>query len=347
MTSPRLRIALTMGDPAGVGPEVLLKAVRELGPSVATGKMNLVAVGTRSCFERAAKLCDIDVTFEPSGRGGSWPCMPFEEAAKAQAEFSLGAVSAEAGRLAYMAIDRAVTLTLAGDVDAMVTAPINKEALNAAGYAYAGHTELLAELTNSTDSCMMLAHDRLRVTHISTHTPLSEVPSRVTSKRVTRVVELTIDALRDLGIHDPKIGVCGLNPHAGEGGMFGSEDLDVLLPVIESFQVRGVKIEGPLPGDTIFVKAIAGDFDAVVAMYHDQGHIPVKLLGFSVDSKTGKWTNLSGVNVTLGLPIIRTSVDHGTAFDIAGLGEASAQSMVDAIQFAYAMAERRIKRRGG
>ena len=343
MKSPRPRIALTMGDPAGVGPEVLLKAAQELGPSVAAGKMDLIAVGTLSCFERAAKLFDFDVTFGPVGQGGGWPCLPFEEAAEAKADFSLGAVSAEAGRLAYMAIDRAVALTLAGDVDAIVTAPINKEALNAAGYAYAGHTELLAELTGSTDSCMMLAHDRLRVTHISTHTPLSEVPSRVTSERVTRVVELTIDALRDLGISDPRIGVCGLNPHAGEGGMFGSEDRDVLRPVIENFQARGVQIEGPLPGDTIFVKAVAGDFDAVVAMYHDQGHIPVKLLGFSVDSKTGKWTNLSGVNVTLGLPIIRTSVDHGTAFDIAGLGEASAQSMVEAIQFASAMAERRVK----
>jgi 4-hydroxythreonine-4-phosphate dehydrogenase len=332
-----------MGDPAGVGPEVLLKAVQELGPSVAAGNMDLIAVGTRSCFERAAKLYDLDVTFGPVERGGGWPCLPFEEAAKAQADFSLGVVSAEAGRLAYMAIDRAVALTLAGDVDAIVTAPINKEALNAAGYAYAGHTELLAELTGSTDSCMMLAHDKLRVTHISTHTPLSEVPSRVTSERVIRVVGLTIDALRDLGISDPRIGVCGLNPHAGEGGMFGSEDREVLRPVIESFQARGVQIEGPLPGDTIFVKAVAGDFDAVVAMYHDQGHIPVKLLGFSVDSKTGKWTNLSGVNVTLGLPIIRTSVDHGTAFDIAGRGEASAQSMVEAIHFASAMAERRAK----
>lgn len=343
MPSPKPRIAMTMGDPAGVGPEVLLKAARDLGPAVATGKMDLVAVGTRSCFEQAAQQFDLDVALGKVGQGGGWPCLPFDEAAEAQVEFSLGEVSAEAGRLAYKAIERAVALTVAGEVDAIVTAPINKEALNAAGYAYSGHTELLADLTGSTDSCMMLAHDRLRVTHISTHTPLSEVPSRVTSERVTRVVDLTIDALRDLGVSDPRIGVCGLNPHAGEGGMFGSEDRDILGPVIESFQARGVQIEGPLPGDTIFVKAVAGDFDAVVAMYHDQGHIPVKLLGFSVDSKTGKWTNLSGVNVTLGLPIIRTSVDHGTAFDIAGLGEASAQSMVEAIQFASAMAERRVK----
>ncbi len=162
---------------------------------------------------------------------------------------------------------------------------------------------------------------------------------------MTRVIELTIEALHDLGIADPRIGVCGLNPHAGEGGMFGDEERAVLRPLIEDFRQRGVRIDGPLPGDTIFVKAVAGEFDAVVAMFHDQGHIPVKLLGFSVDPETGRWTGLSGVNVTLGLPIIRTSVDHGTAFDIAGRGEANAQSMVEAIEFAAVMAARRVAAR--
>jgi 4-hydroxythreonine-4-phosphate dehydrogenase len=331
-----------MGDPAGVGPEVLLKAVRELSPAVKAGKMDLIAVGARSCLEQAAQTCKLEVVIGPADGPGGWPVLPFDEAAEAEQELAIGAVSAEAGRLAYKAIERAVALTLEGSVDAIVTAPINKEALNAAGYSYAGHTELLAELTDSRDSCMMLAHERLRVTHVSTHTPLSRVPSQVTPERVTRVIELTIEALHDLGIADPCIGVCGLNPHAGEGGMFGDEEGTVLGPVIEDFRQRGQRIDGPVPGDTIFVKAVAGDFDAVVAMFHDQGHIPVKLLGFSVDPETGRWTGLSGVNVTLGLPIIRTSVDHGTAFDIAGRGEANAQSMVEAIEFAAAMAVRRV-----
>ena len=207
---------------------------------------------------------------------------------------------------------------MAGAIDGIVTAPINKEALNAAGYAFAGHTEILAELTGSKGSCMLLAHDRLKVSHVTTHVALADVPKRITPERLRRVFALTHQAMVDLGIPKPRIGVAALNPHAGENGLFGREDIDVIAPVIEEFRGQGMSFAGPVPGDTVFVKALGGQFDAVVAMFHDQGHVAVKTLGFAMDPATGRMTALSGVNVTLGLPIVRTSVDHGTAFDIAG-----------------------------
>ncbi|MBN9023511.1 MAG: 4-hydroxythreonine-4-phosphate dehydrogenase PdxA, partial [Rhizobiales bacterium] len=222
---------------------------------------------------------------------------------------------------------------------AIVTGPISKEAINLAGHAYSGHTDMLADLTGSRDTCMLLAHDRLRVAHVSTHVALAKVPSLVTPARITRVLDLTFAALRRFGIAEPRIAVAALNPHAGEGGLFGREDAEVIAPTVEAYRARGEVVSGPISGDTVFVRALGGEFDAVVAMYHDQGHIPLKLLGFHVDPATGKWTALSGVNITLGLPFLRTSVDHGTAFDIAGKGIASAQSMVEAIDFAVAMSE--------
>ena len=226
---------------------------------------------------------------------------------------------------------------MAGRIAAIVTAPISKEAVNLAGYAYAGHTDMLADLTGSRDTCMLLAHENLRVAHVSTHVALARVPSLVTPERLTRVLELTLDALHRFGIEKPRIAVAALNPHAGEGGLFGTEDATVIAPTVEAFRQRGADVSGPIPGDTVFVRALGNEFDAVIAMYHDQGHIPLKLLGFRIDPVARKWTALSGVNITLGLPFVRTSVDHGTAFDIAGKGIASAQSMVEAIDFAIAM----------
>ncbi|MEO8011170.1 MAG: 4-hydroxythreonine-4-phosphate dehydrogenase PdxA, partial [Dokdonella sp.] len=225
-------------------------------------------------------------------------------------------------------------LALAGHAGAICTAPLNKEALNLAGHHFSGHTELLAQLTGARDSVMMLAHGNMRVSHISTHTALSNVPARVTPERVRRVIELTDEALRRLGVAAPRIAVAALNPHAGEGGLFGREDIDVTAPTLAQLKAEGLDVHGPVPGDTVFVKLRAGQFDAVVAMYHDQGHIPVKLLGFHIDPATGTWDALSGVNVTLGLPIVRTSVDHGTAHDIAGKGIASAMSLVEAVDYA-------------
>jgi len=328
------RLGLTMGDPAGIGPEIILKSLELLRERVAAGELAPVVVGTASCIADAARYLGLEVELTSEPAPAVWPKVRVIEAAAAAAPTPPGQLSAEGGRLAFAAIERAVQLAMAGEIDAIVTAPINKEALNAAGYAYAGHTEILAELTGSKDSCMLLAHDRLMVSHVTTHVALAEVPRRITPERLRRVFELTHQALLDLGIARPRIGVCALNPHAGEGGLFGREDVDVILPVIEEFRARGMAFEGPVPGDTVFVKALGGQFDAVVAMFHDQGHVAVKTLGFAMDPATGRMSALSGVNVTLGLPIIRTSVDHGTAFDIAGKGLANTQSMIEAIEFA-------------
>ncbi|MGQ0664063.1 MAG: 4-hydroxythreonine-4-phosphate dehydrogenase PdxA [Pseudomonadota bacterium] len=338
MTVRRAIIGLTMGDPAGIGPEIALKAVKELAPRVAANELDLVVIGTGRCLADCAAALGFPARLSTDGSRGPWPLVPTIEAAGARAEIPIGQVGAEAGRLAYHAVARAVELVLARRIDAIATAPLSKEALNLTGFKYAGHTDMLAALSGSRDSCMMLAHDRLRVSHVSTHVALSRVPALITRERVTRVVELTIEALVDLGIERPRIAVAALNPHAGEGGLFGDEDARVLVPVVESFRAGGVDIAGPLPGDTVFVRAVGGEFDAVVAMFHDQGHIPVKLLGFSIDPAIGRWTALSGVNVTLGLPFVRTSVDHGTAFDIAGRGIAIAQSMVEAIDYAFRLA---------
>jgi 4-hydroxythreonine-4-phosphate dehydrogenase len=332
-----------MGDPAGVGPEIILKSLRDLAQRQAAGEFALVVIGTASCMADAAKRLDMPVTI--AADTGGWPKIRLIEAASTDAAIAPGQLSAEAGRLAFAAIERSVRLALDGEIDAIVTAPINKEALNKAGYSYPGHTEILAELTHSRGSCMMLAHDRLKVTHVSTHVALADVPKRVTPERLRHVFTLTHEALLDLGIPKPRIGVCALNPHAGEGGLFGREDQDIILPVIEEFRARGIAIDGPVPGDTVYVKALAGQFDAVVAMYHDQGHVAVKTLGFAMDPQTGLMSSLSGVNVTLGLPIIRTSVDHGTAFDIAGKGIANAASMVEAIEFAATMVTARKRRK--
>ncbi len=335
------RIAITMGDPAGIGPEIILKAAEQLRPRIDAGELQLLVIGCGQTYRRTAEslgISDSGIRHVAADHGTPWPALGFVEAGPARSPIEPGVVSLEAGRLAYNAIDIAVRLAMSGEIDAICTAPLNKEALNAAGHHFSGHTELLAELTGARDSVMMLAHGNMRVSHVSTHTALSNVPGRVTPERVRRVVELTSAALRRLGMAEPRIAVAALNPHAGEGGLFGREDIDVTTPTLAALKAEGHDVHGPVPGDTIFVKLRAGQYDAVVAMYHDQGHIPVKLLGFHVDPATGTWDSLSGVNVTLGLPIVRTSVDHGTAFDIAGKGIASPVSLVEAVDYAIQLA---------
>jgi 4-hydroxythreonine-4-phosphate dehydrogenase len=328
-----IRLAVTVGDPAGVGPEIILKAA----PRFATRPdLGLVVVAPRACMEEAARTLGGEQWARWQAGPEAWG-FALEEIPLPVGEIRIGQVSATAGEVAYAAIARAVQLAMSGNVSAVVTAPISKEALNLAGHAFSGHTELLAHLSGGQGPVMMLAHGTMRVSHVSTHVPLSEVPSRLTPQRLRRVLDVTRDALLRLGIPRPRIAVAALNPHAGEGGMLGREDIDVTMPLIESLNAQGWSLEGPVPGDTVFVKLCAGQYDAVVAMYHDQGHIPVKLLGFKVDPATGRWVALSGVNITLGLPVIRTSVDHGTAFDIAGRGIASEQSMVEAIEYAAAL----------
>jgi 4-hydroxythreonine-4-phosphate dehydrogenase len=332
--TPLTSIAMTMGDPAGVGPEIIMKSLSAFAGRIGSGALELILVGTGSCFAAAAKAANVAVALSPppSGqrRAGAW----LVEAARAEQAIAPGVVSAEAGRLAYLSIKAAVDLALAGRVDAIATAPISKEALNLAGHHYSGHTELLADLTGARDSAMLLLHGDMRVSHISTHVALDEAVKRLTPKRLRRVFELTIEVLGTLGFARPRIAIAALNPHAGEGGMFGREDLEITAPIVAELRREGFLVDGPVPGDTVFVKLRARQYDAVIAMYHDQGHIPVKLLGFSVDPVSGRWQALSGVNVTLGLPIVRTSVDHGTAFDIAGTGTANEQSLIEAVDSA-------------
>jgi 4-hydroxythreonine-4-phosphate dehydrogenase len=332
------RIGITMGDPAGIGPEVMLKGLALLAERGDLAGFTAIAYGTRSIIAEAARGLSQNIDLVAADADdAAWPQLRLVETGEAASPIAVGTVSAEAGRLAFAAIKRAIRDAVAREIDAIVTGPISKEAINLAGYAYAGHTEILADLADSPGTCMMLIHDKLRVAHVSTHVALARVPELVTPARLTRVVKLTAGALRTFGIEHPRIGVAAVNPHAGEGGLFGREDADVVAPTVAALRGEGLDVTGPLAGDTIFVRALAGAFDAVIAMFHDQGHIPIKLLGFKVDAATGRWTALTGVNVTLGLPFVRTSVDHGTAFDIAGKAIASADSLIEAIDVARAM----------
>lgn len=325
------RLCITMGDPAGIGPEIVLKALHVMRAKSHAASAHIAVAGSSEAFDVAAQAMSLpglasygDIELIDIGNDAAAP--------------AFGQPSARTGELAYRAIVAAVDATRSGRADAIVTAPLSKEALHLAGHRYPGHTELLAHLTGGAGPVMMLAHEDFRVSHITTHIPLEQVPAQATPERLKRVVTLTHQALIKLGIAAPRIAVAALNPHAGEGGVLGRYDIDVAAPILEQFREQGIDVTGPVPGDTVFVKMRARQFDAVVAMYHDQGHIPVKLLGFSVDPKTGAWDALSGVNITLGLSVIRTSVDHGTAFDIAGKGVASERSLIEAIEYAHRLA---------
>ena len=285
-------IAITVGDPSGIGPEIAIKAARD---------------------PRVVDVCR-PILYGPHIR---------EDLAR----FPIGKANAASARAAHDAIVRATEDARMGKVGAVVTAPISKEALALAGFPWRGHTDLLAHLCNTTDVAMMFWSERLRVVLATVHIALAEVPRALTRARVRDVVALTARSLPAFGIATPKLAMAGLNPHAGEHGVMGDEELRVILPALDDARAVGVNIEGPFPGDTVFVRAARGEFDAVIACYHDQGLIPVKLIAFG-----------RAVNVTLGLPIIRTSVDHGTAFDIAGKGIADEGSLVEAILLAARLA---------
>ena len=337
-------LAITMGDPAGIGPEIIVKACERLRPRLEAGELRLLVIGSNPALRAARDQLGAAVDIPETAEDADWPPLACLQAGPQDGPVAPGVLSAECGRLAYLAIERGVRLAQAGRVQGIVTAPLNKEALNKAGHHYAGHTEMLAALTGVSGSVMMLAHGNMRVSHVSTHVALEDVPKRLTPQRLRLVLDLTREALRDLGVGRARIAVAALNPHAGEGGLFGRQDIDVSEPTIARAVADGLDVVGPVPGDTVFVKLRAGQYDAVVAMYHDQGHIPVKLLGFDVDPATGRWEALSGVNITLGLPIIRTSVDHGTAFDIAGQGIASESSLIEAVEYAERLAAARLAR---
>jgi 4-phospho-D-threonate 3-dehydrogenase / 4-phospho-D-erythronate 3-dehydrogenase len=326
-------LAITMGDPAGIGPEIVLKALRH---AEVFAHCRPLVLGDRRILDRAAawpggSAPAYEIVDDPAAGIYAQGTMTLLDMGNAAPEgCPLGQVTASAGRAAVEYVFRACDLALAGGIDAVVTAPLNKEAMNLAGFHYAGHTELLAERTNAERVSMLLVGPKLRVVHVSTHVALTEAIQRVTRARVEQVIDLAYESCRALGFPAPRIAVAGLNPHASEGGLFGDQEQREIVPAVRAARARGLNVSDPLPPDTVFLRAVKGQFDIVVAMYHDQGHIPMKLLAFD-----------SGVNVSIGLPIIRTSVDHGTAFDIAGKGLASEESMLAAIDVAVQMANAR------
>lgn len=327
MASP-IRLAFTMGDPAGIGPEITAKAVRMMGDLIDSGHTEFIVLGSAKAIQEAEARMGL-----PAASKQGRPFYRMVDVGPVDNPVVIGQISPAGGEWAYRAVAKAVELVQAGEADAIVTGPLSKEALHLAGHPFEGHTELLAHLTGQRDAVMMLAHGDMHVTHVTTHCALADVSRRVTPVRLRRVFDVTLDAMRALGIEQPRVAVAGLNPHCGEGGIIGKEDDEVIAPIVREYADKG--FSGPWPGDTVFIKLRARQFDAVVAMFHDQGHIPVKLLGFQVDPETGSWQAISGVNITLGLPILRTSVDHGTAFDIAGKGIADANSLVEAAEYAF------------
>lgn len=322
-------IGVTMGDPASIGPEIMLKA---FGADYQYACRPVVIGDVRVLQQTADHLqieCEFHVIEQVSQAKDAPGVVNVLNMNNADpAAFRPGDVSGLAGAASAQYVIHAAKLAMAGDIAAMVTGPINKESINLGGYHYAGHTELLAEITEAPRVSMMLVSSKLRVLHVSTHVSLREACERVRRDRVLEVIRLADRAVRSLGIENPHVAVAGLNPHASEGGLFGHEEQQEIIPAIEQAVEEGINATGPWPGDTVFLQATQGRFDVVVAMYHDQGHIPMKLLGFD-----------EGVNVSIGLPIIRTSVDHGTAFDIVGRNIAREDSLVAAMHVAIQMVQ--------
>ena len=326
-------LAITLGDPAGIGPEVILKALQHAEVYAVARPL---VVGDARMLVRAMpwvgrNTLDVEIVTSPSAGSyvpGTMTVLDMHNADPA--EIAPGRINAAAGKAAVEYVFAACDLALAGEVDAVVTAPLNKEAMHLGGYKYPGHTELLTERTQAQKVSMLLVGPSLRVVHVSTHVSLQEAIRRVMRARVREVIEIAQQSCLALGIDRPRIAIAGLNPHASEGGLFGNEEALEVVPAIADARADGLNVSDPMPPDTIFLRATQGEFDIVVAMYHDQGHIPMKLLAFD-----------SGVNVSMGLPIIRTSVDHGTAFDIAGTGKARPESMLAAIEVAVQMSHAR------
>ncbi|SMC24502.1 4-hydroxythreonine-4-phosphate dehydrogenase [Desulfacinum hydrothermale DSM 13146] len=333
--SDRPLIALTMGDPCGVGPEVLVRALADPG---VTHACRPLVMGDLSALRRAARLLGAPLAFRPvtdvSEIASQEKAIPvFRPSRLDESQIPYGRPSAQACRATIDYIETAAHLALQGQVGAVVTGPINKEALHRNGFSFPGHTEFLQHLCGASRVVMMLAGPRLRVALVTIHCALRQVPERLMAPSLEETIRISLEALqRDFGIRRPRLAVAGLNPHAGEAGRFGTEDKDIIEPVVRSVDrlCRPCRVLGPYPPDTVFTRAYQGEFHAVVAMYHDQGLIPVKLVHFD-----------EAVNVTLGLPIVRTSVDHGTAYDIAGQGKARPSSLLHAIRAAVSMARSR------
>jgi 4-hydroxythreonine-4-phosphate dehydrogenase len=330
MTRPT--IAITMGDPAGIGPEVIMKA---LAKPETREICNALVIGDANRLRKAGKIVgerlEIDALRDAEDANFASSAVQCLDLNLVPDDLPFGRMSATAGEAAYRFIERAVQVVQAGSAQAICTAPLSKEALHAAGHKYPGHTELLAYLTGTREVSMMLVSSKLRVIHVTTHIGLLDAIDKIEPGLVERVITRGHEVLVRAGLPKPKIGVCAINPHAGENGLFGrGEEATKIAPAIEACQRRGWDVRGPLPADTLFFLAGRGDYDMVVAMYHDQGHGPIKVLGLE-----------AGVNITVGLPVIRTSVDHGTAFDIAGRGIADERSLIEALRQGAELAPKR------
>jgi 4-hydroxythreonine-4-phosphate dehydrogenase len=317
LSHPRPRLALTVGDPAGIGPEIVLKALA----SPRQPDAQVTVYGSKAALEERARRFQLPT---PTALEAEIVDVPPEE------PVALGRVSSAGGRAAAEAVQAAARDALAGRRDALVTAPIHKESLHAAGYAWPGHTEMLADAAGVSDVAMVFVGGGLRVALLTIHRSLRSVAESITRAEVERVVRLVHRELPGLGAPGRRIAVCGVNPHAGDGGLFGREEVEVLGPAVAALQAEGIDVLGPYPADSLFARAARGEYDAVIAAYHDQGLIPVKLLGFG-----------RAVNLTLGLPFVRTSVDHGTGFDIVEKGQADPGSLIEAMKLAATLVSAR------
>ncbi len=330
-----MTLGITMGDPAGVGPEIILKSLA----ADPTLRRDCVIFGARCILDHYNEAFQYGLTIESISHAGEGdpdalriiePTLSIKrenpstsDAHLTLSDFTIGSVSPVCGALAFRALEAAVKAAQTGEIDAIITAPLNKEAMNLAGHHYDGHTGALAHLTNTPRCAMLLWSEQIKVIHVTTHLSMRRACDLIKTPRVVQTIELAHETLRRAGYETPRIAVAGLNAHAGENGLFGEEEILEIIPAVEQCRKAGLCVEGPIAPDTVFLKCKNGGYDVVVAMYHDQGHIPLKLLDFQ-----------GGVNISVGLPIIRTSVDHGTAFDIAGKGIASTASLLEAIKVA-------------
>jgi 4-phospho-D-threonate 3-dehydrogenase / 4-phospho-D-erythronate 3-dehydrogenase len=333
-------IAITMGDPASIGPEIAVKAL--LDKKIYEICRPLL-IGDADVFHQINERLGLNASIHPvkaveEANFVFGTLDIFDLGITDISKLEFGKIDARCGEASFQAVKKAIELAMAKQVDATVTGPINKKSINEAGHHFAGHTEIYAHFTGTKKYAMLLVEDQINVIHVSTHVSLRQACDLVKKERIIQVTELLVDGLKRLGKTNLKIGVAGLNPHAGDSGLFGTEDTEEILPAVEEAKKMGYDVEGPVPPDTLFAKAATGAYGGVVAMYHDQGHIPFKLAGFKWNAEKMQMDSVKGVNITLGLPIIRTSVDHGTAFEIAGKGIASPDAMILAIESAVQLA---------
>lgn len=342
-------LAITAGDPAGSGPEITCrsfthKEIYDICKPLVIGDPAVMLQALK--FTGLTDQIKINVVTNPADgiyEYGTMDVYDMQLIANAE-EVGVGTINAVAGDAAFKYVVKAIDLAMKNEVDGTVTNAISKEAINMAGHHYSGHTEIYAEYTGTKKYCMMLAHNDFRVTHVSTHVSLRDACDRCKKDRILDVIRLSDQVCKDLGIENPKVAVAGLNPHCGEHGMFGTEEIEEITPAIEAAKAEGINAIGPCPPDSVFSQAIGGWFDIVVCQYHDQGHIPTKVQGFVYNREKQCWNAVAGINITLGLPIIRVSVDHGTAFDHAGKGDANELSLLNSIEYGAKMAAGRMSK---